>query len=272
MSFRSPSPGTVPPEGPLRLCGIDLPSGVHLGPFDTDRRIVPLAWMTAEPVEPELLGAWMRRLAADFGRTGLWPVALAGFAGDLERPWRNGELFEPGGNSDFDVEDFLLSPTDPQDFADPDDMAAHLGNIAPIAAVRRLGGPVEAPPAGADELIVPWNGSEPLALGLVPATSPAGALSGLGWWGPTNYGLEGEAIARIAASWQERYHLTLVGIGFDTLTLQLPPDGLIHHELMDLLAEVYRVCPDDYEQSDFHDLESYIEFRDFSPVLGLWWD
>ena len=270
MPLRSPSPGTVPPEGPLRLCGIDLPAGVHAGPIE-DGGIVPLAWMTAEPVEPEPLLGWMRRLAAVFGQTGLWPVALAGHFDDLGNPWRSGELLGPGGNSDFDVEDFLLSSTDPQDLADPE-VAAYLETIAPIASVHRLGGPVAAPPAGADELIVPWDGTDPLALGLVPATSPAGVLSGLGWLGPANYALEGEAIARIAASWQERYHLTLVGIGFDMLKLQLPPQGLTHHEPMDLLAEVYRVCPDDYEQSSFRDLESYIEFRKLSPVLGLWWD
>lgn len=259
MSFRSSSPGTVPPEGPC-------------GSAESNRHIVPVAWLTAEPVEPELLGTWMRRLAADFGRTGLWPVALAGHFDDLGHPWRNGELLEPGGNSDFDVEDFLPSPTDPQDFADPDDMAAHLESIAPIATVRRLGGPVAAPPVGADDLLVPWDGTDPLALALFRPPPRPGTERARLWPGPTNYGPEGEAIARIAASWQERYHLILVGIGFDMLKLQFPPQGLTGPELMDLPAEVYRVCPDDYEQSSFDDLESYIEFRGFSPILGLWWD
>ena len=41
---------------------------------------------------------------------------------------------------------------------------------------------------------------------------------------------------------------------------------------MSLLAEVYRVCPDSYEQGGFPDLASFVRSVESPPVLGLWWD
>ena len=111
-----------------------------------------------------------------------------------------------------------------------------------------------------------------MALALIPAVSPADALTTLGWLGPANYDLEGAAIARIAVSWEERYHLTPVGIDFDLLMLQMPPRGLSRPEVMSLLAEVYRVCPDSYEQSGFPHLAAFVRSVESYPVLGLWWD
>jgi len=148
----------------------------------------------------------------------------------------------------------------------------YLESIAPIATVRELGGPVAAPLAGPQDLLVPWGDARPVALALIPAVSPAEALTTLGWMGPANYDLEGAAIARIAVSWEERYHLTPVGIDFDLLMLQMPPRGLSRPEVMSLLAEVYRVCPDSYEQSGFPDLAAFVRSVESHPVLGLWWD
>lgn len=207
--LRSTTRGDVPPEGPLRLGGIDLPAGLHVRPADDD--------------------------------------------------------------ADFDVEAFLLSPGELEDDEDPE-IVDYLESIAPIATVRELGGPVAAPPAGPQDLLVPWGDARPVALALIPALSPADALTTLGWMGPANYDLAGAAIARIAVSWEERYHLTPVGIDFDQLMLQMPPRGLSRPEVMSLLAEVYRVCPDSYEQSGFPDLAAFVRSVESYPVLGLWWD
>ena len=207
--LRSTTRGEVPPEGPLRLGGIDLPAGVHVRPADD--------------------------------------------------------------NADFDVEAFLLSPGELDGVEDPE-IVDYLESIAPIAMVRELGGPVAAPPAGPQDLLVPWGDARPVALALIPAVSPADALTTLGWTGPANYGLAGAGIARIAVSWEERYHLTPVGINFDLLMLQMPPRGLSRPEVMSLLAEVYRACPDSYEQSGFPDLAAFVRSVESHPVLGLWWD
>ena len=282
--LRSTTRGEVPPEGPLRLGGIDLPAGLHVRPADDDADFdavaavsgaPPCAWVTDGAVEVDLVEQWVRHLASRFGDTGLWPIAVTGIAATgyddgLDRPWRSGEVLGPDEGSDFDVEAFLLSPGEPEDDEDPD-IAAYLESIAPIATVRELGGPVAAPPAGPQDLLVPWR-VRPVALALIPATSPADALTTLGWLGPANYDLEGAAIARIAVSWEERYHLTPVGIDFDQLMLQMPPRGLSRPEVMSLLAEVYRVCPDAYEQGGFPDLASFVRAVESHPVLGLWWD
>ena len=36
---------------------------------------------------------------------------------------------------------------------------------------------------------------------------------------------------------------------------QMPPQGLYRPEVMSLLAEVYRACPDSYEQGGFPDVD-----------------
>ena len=194
-------------------------------------------------------------------------------------PLRLGGIDLPAGvhvrpaddDADFDVEAFLLSPGELDGVEDPE-IVDYLESIAPIATVRELGGPVAAPPAGPQDLLVPWGDARPVALALIPATSPADALTTLGWTGPANYGLAGAGIARIAVSWEERYHLTPVGIDFNLLMLQMPPRGLSRPEVMSLLAEVYRVCPDSYEQSGFPDLAAFVRSVESYPVLGLWWD
>ena len=56
------------------------------------------------------------------------------------------------------------------------------------------------------------------------------------------------------------------------LMFQMPPQGLHRPEVMSLLAEVYRACPDSYEQGGFPDVDSFVRAVDSSPILDLWWD
>ena len=273
--LRSKARGDVSPERSLRLGGLDLPAGFHVRPTDDDGTVStstpPCAWVTEEAAAPELAQQWVRHLSARFGDTGLWPIAVAGAYDDLERPWGSGEVLGPDEEWDFDVEAFLLSPGELEEDDDPE-IVEYLESIAPIARVRKLGGPVDAPPAEPQDLLVPWRDADPMALALIPALSPADALTTLGWIGPGNYGIAGNAIARIAISWEERYHLTLVGISFDQLIFQMPPQGLHRPEVMSLLAEVYRACPDSYEQGGFPDVDSFVRAVESNPVLDLWWD
>lgn len=269
MTFSSPMRGSLPPEGPLSLCGVDLPAGVHLRPGaglgDVD---VPCAWVTAAPVPAESLAVLVQGLAAGFESTGLWPIAMVGFEPSLGRLSMDGQLMGRDEDSDFDVEAFLLSPDEPGDPA----YAGYLASLAPINEVTALGGPVQAEAARADQLVIPWGADEGVCLALVPATSPADTLASLGWMGPANYGLEGAGIARIVASWEERYHLTVTGLGFDLLALQFPADGLAHDDLVTLLAEVHRACPDSYDQGGFADVASYIVQMAQGVGCVLWWD
>ena len=117
--LRSTTRGDVPPEGPLRLGGIDLPAGLHVRPADDDADFdavaavsdaPPCAWVTEDAVEAELVQQWVRHLASRFGDTGLWPIAVTGYDDGLERPWRSGEVLGPDEGSDFDVEAFLHLP------------------------------------------------------------------------------------------------------------------------------------------------------------------
>lgn len=155
-------PGRRPARGPLRLGGIDLPAGVRVRPADdlAAPGAPSCAWVTDGAVEADLVEQWVRHLASRFGDTGLWPIAVTGYDDGLERPWRSGEVLGPDEGSDFDVEAFLLSPGELDGVEDPE-IVDYLESIAPIATVRELGGPVAAPPAGPQDLLVPWGGGTP---------------------------------------------------------------------------------------------------------------
>lgn len=108
--LRSTTRGDVPPEGPLRLGGIDLPAGLHVRPaddadFDAVDAVAavsdapPCAWVTDGAVEADLVEQWVRRLASRFEDTGLWPIAVTGYDDGFERPWRSGEVLGPDEGS-----------------------------------------------------------------------------------------------------------------------------------------------------------------------------
>ena len=41
---------------------------------------------------------------------------------------------------------------------------------------------------------------------------------------------------------------------------------------MSLLAEIYKACPDSYEQGGFLEPDSFIRAVESNSVLDLWWD
>jgi len=93
--FRA-TPGPLPAPDARDIAGIGLPPG----------RIVtaqqgsgaPVAWISTELLPEDQLTELVRALAAVFPQTGLWPMqALGHDDGNLEQPWRAGEMDGPEG-------------------------------------------------------------------------------------------------------------------------------------------------------------------------------
>ncbi|MDO4259155.1 MAG: DUF4253 domain-containing protein [Actinomycetaceae bacterium] len=276
MTFSAPRRGALPPEGPLTIAGITLPAGVHIYGKEGENPDQPVAWFTSGPFDDpiDIMDA-VHTLAAHFPETGLWPLTVTGLDDSLERPWLDGELlgaWQPSDHS-FNAEEYLLSEMDPDILEEDPEYAEYYAGLTPINEVKALHPEVSAPFPAADELYIPWNPeTQQIGILLVPATSPADALEPLGWLGPTNHGLEGIGIAQVAKSWEERFHLTVLGASFDVLCFQFPEGGLDRDALVALCAEIYKACPDDYDQNNYTNPQEYIDQKASAPLFRLWWD
>jgi hypothetical protein len=203
--------GKLPAADTPSLAGITLPPGriVHAGPGGR----LHVAWISAAILPAEHLTDLIRRLAAAFAHTGLWPLRAVGLHDDdLDRPWGHGELEGP------------------------------VGEIPHVSPLRVAAPATSGPELAAEELTVDAG-----ALLLVPAGRPADVVAALGWWGATNHDRSGAEISAVLRSWEERFGAVLVSLGFDTMVVEVPrrPGP---REVDGLLREHYALCPDVIDQ------------------------
>ncbi len=184
IPYFAPRTGELPADGAAVVGGVKLPHGSRCASY----------WATDNAVEePYVLAG---RLAAQFPRTGLWPILWAG----------QGE--SPDG--------YFRRVTDP-------DAAARVDVMATLSAdndeVKRL-----APGSGS----VARTDADPFAgvhapasavIMLVPVNRPADVLSVLGGLIDTEYYTDTQ-LAAVARSWEER---------FGAVPVTLEPGGLVMH-------------------------------------------
>jgi hypothetical protein len=193
----------------------------------------PVMWLTDKPLRdaPDL---W-RQLFSDRATTGLYPLLLRGLGKNYDdpeqdRPWRAGELqpVDPSDVADIDIDKLLAELWDrATDTVDP---SARAGMLA-RHEIPYLGwpGPAVAGPAigTPDDVAIRVAASlRDCMIGLVPAATGADAIVTCGWIGPCNYATTAEVV-RVLRSWQERFGIHVVGVGFQTLVLSTaaPPDS-----------------------------------------------
>lgn len=105
---------------------------------------------------------------------------------------------------------------------------------------------------------------------LVSVDRPADVPKALGWLGPVNYDLSGESVSAVLRSWEDRFGATLVGIGFDTLTVQVGRSPQSDDQVSKLVTEHYAFCPDNIEQG--MDLSDYTANLPNWSHWQFWWD
>ncbi|QWB23884.1 MULTISPECIES: DUF4253 domain-containing protein [Streptomyces] len=254
-----------------RALGLELPAGTLLDTTDEGPWHEPLLWCAQDRAVP---GGWTA--LEPTRRVGLLPVVLDvgdGHGGPDGWELMPGEVSYPG---DHDAEEVLAeyweecaaegdtwpgpaapATQDPAPDADPD-MAPDPDAVAAAVADSLLeaGGPLKDP-----------------RLALVPARRSADIPTAIGWTGPAHHEGDTARISAVLRSWEDRFGIRVVALGFDHLLLSVaaPPTTLAEAEAV--AAEHFAFCPDNIRQSADPTLRSYAErqVRD-QPTWPFWWD
>ncbi|MFH0516434.1 DUF4253 domain-containing protein [Streptomyces sp. M41] len=253
--------------------GLQLPPGRLLDATDEGPWHEPLIWLADGRAA---LSGWaaLRRTAP---AVGLLPVLLdvgSGHGGPESWELMPGEMSYPG---DHDVEEVLAELWDAcaQDDADwPGQRDAERADAADAGHVTDPG--LDPESLAADFVGSLLDGDGPLEeprLALVPARRSADIPAALGWTGPVNHEDDTGRLSAVLRSWEDRFGIRVVALGFDTLLVSVaaPPTTLAEAEA--LAAEHLAFCPDNLWQGSEPTLRGYAENHLLGrPAWHFWWD
>ncbi|MEV6792837.1 DUF4253 domain-containing protein [Streptomyces sp. NPDC051320] len=255
---------TLPnPLPSLATSGLDLPPGTLVDTTSDGPWHEPLLWYADAPGNPT---AWAGLRAAgrplgllpvliDGGDRGQWPEewdlapARTSYAGDHDAEDVLREFWEEYADDELGAGGAPwpgLGPTPSRSTSeDPDELAAEVA--------RQL---------AASEI----PGARPA---LVPARRSADIPAAIGWSGPVNQENDVARLCAVLRSWEDRFDIRVVALGFDTLTVSVGRPPTTAAEARALADEHFAFCPDTIQQSPPYDLDGYAE-----KVLlnqGAWW-
>lgn len=218
-----------------------------------------------------LLPAAYADVLASFPTTGLWPLVVTGLDEKVEIPWLTGEL-NPKEYEHFYPTDVLR-----KGWSDAMPIAEEEFDADTYRPYSRAWPGLASPWASRPELtsirpVALWKNVGPSArLAVVPVTRPADAVGRLGWTGAVNYDLDPWAISAVLRSWEDRFGIVLVGMGFDTLTFHNPEASSDDQQLVTLAAELFALCSDSVHQGagSIQSLAASLRGNDY---FSLWWD
>ncbi|MGW1952171.1 DUF4253 domain-containing protein [Streptomyces sp. NPDC001920] len=245
------------------VVGLRLPPGRLLDTTDDGPWHEPLLWLADGRAAS---GGWaaLRRTAPG---AGLLPVLLdvARHGGPELWELMPGEMSYPG---DHDAEEVLAEFWD--------ECAAEDEDWPGLAGAAAAGGAPDPDAVASDVVGLLLDGGDALEeprLALVPARRSADIPAVIGWMGPANHENDMGRLSAVLRSWEDRFGIRVVALGFDTLLVSVaaPPTTLAEAEA--LAAEHFAFCPDTIWQGSDTDLRGYAEHR----LLGrsawhFWWD
>jgi hypothetical protein len=106
---------------------------------------------------------------------------------------------------------------------------------------------------------------------LVAVDRGADALAVTGWRGPVNYFDQVSPLAAVVRSWEDRFGVRLLGIGFETLYLSVAAPPVTFEHAVHVAAEHWMFCPDNVEQSGYG-LAGCAEQICGETSWTFWWD
>jgi len=256
----NPLPKLAPdPNG--RSLGLRLPAGRLIDATDEGPWHEPLLWCADERAVP---GDWA--LLDPARRTGLLPVLVevgGGHGGPGNWELMPGEVSYPG---DHDAEEVLAGYWD--------ECAAE-GDAwpGPATATRRRQDPDSVAADVVDSLLKDGGPLKEPRLALVPARRSADVPTAIGWTGPVNHESDTARLSAVLRSWEDRFGIRVVALGFDHLLVSVaaPPTTMAEAEAV--AAEHFAFCPDTIWQGRDTTLRAYAENQLLDqPAWHFWWD
>ncbi len=261
-----------------RSLGLQLPPGRLIHASDEEPWPEPLLWLSDKAASP---GNWTA-LGTPAGRAGLLPVLVdvGGSQGGPES-WEliPDEMSYPGDHDPEDVlaeywegdEEDIPEEPDPEFLAMLQPFGAHWPGLAPAAPSLAIE-PGACAAQVADSLTSgahAWPKEPHLAL--VPARRSADIPAAVGWTGPLNHDNDVARLCAVLRSWEDRFGIRVVALGFDILAVSVaaPPTTLAEAEAV--AAEHFAFCPDNITQGT-GSLREYAEDLVGDRTWYFWWD
>ncbi|WP_405587004.1 DUF4253 domain-containing protein [Streptomyces sp. NBC_01092] len=252
--------------------GLQLPPGRLLDETAEGPWHEPLLWLADGRAKP---GAWAALTPAR--RTaGLLPVVVdAGGRHGGPQDWElmPDEMSYPG---DHDADEILAELWDEYAAGETQEEWPGLAGAPASAADSVDPEPVDPEAVAADiadSLIDSGSLLEDPRLALVPARRSADIPAAIGWTGPVNHEGDTARLCAVLRSWEDRFGIRVVALGFDHLLVSVafPPDTLAEAEAV--AAEHFAFCPDNILQSHDTNIRAYAENRLLNqPAWHFWWD
>lgn len=248
-----------------RSLGLQLPPGVLLDATEDGPWHEPLLWYAGRAVSP---GNWAA-LGAPAARVGLLPVLvdLGGSQGGPE-DWElmPGEVSYPG---DHDAEDVLAEYWD--DYADeePDGGEPWPGLAASLVLTAA---PDVRAAEVADSLAEGRLWLKDPHLALAPARRSADIPAAIGWSGPVNHDDDVARLCAVLRSWEDRFGIRVVALGFDHLTVSVAAPPASRAEAEAIAVEHAVFCPDTVDHLDPDRLAAYADGLIGERAWHFWWD
>ncbi|MFF4586531.1 DUF4253 domain-containing protein [Streptomyces sp. NPDC001388] len=244
-----------------RSLGLQLPPGRLIDATAEGPWHEPLLWHAERPAAP---GNWSA-LGARSARAGLLPVLVD--LGGAEGGPQEWELLpgEPSYPGDHDPEEVLAEyweevAAEGEEWpgpargltlvSDPDTRAAQVADS--LAAEGRS-----------------WFRTPHLAL--VPARRSADVPAAIGWTGPAGYESDTARLCAVLRSWEDRFGIRVVGLGFDVLVLSVAAPPATPEEARAVAAEHFAFCPDNITQGPGSP-EAYARQLLGEHLWSFWWD
>lgn len=263
--------------------GLDLPSGSLVDTTVDGPWHEPLFWYGASVAVPGDFAA----LRATGRPVGLLPVLIdEGPRREPPSAWSldPGHVSYPG---DHDAEEVLFGYGEPYASGEVGDGTAESGvtgasddapewpGLTPAPTTSGPDDPDQLAADLADMLSSALLDDEGIGLrpALVPARRSADIPAVIGWTGPVNHEDDVARLCAVLRSWEDRFDVRVVVLGFDTLTVSVgrPPTTLA--DARALAAEHYAFCPDTIDQNPPYDLDAYAEKSVLNrESWSFWWD
>ncbi|WP_093905447.1 DUF4253 domain-containing protein [Streptomyces sp. cf386] len=257
--------------------GLQLPPGRLLDATDEGPWHEPLLWLADVPAAP---GAWA---AVEPARhtAGLLPVVIdVGGSQGAPEGWElmPGEMSYPGDHDAEEVlEDFWYECVTKEDAKWPGLANAPTPTTASAPDSATGSAPEPDPDTVATDIADALvDGGGPLKaprLALVPARRSADIPAAIGWSGPMNHENDTARLCAVLRSWEDRFGIRVVALGFDHLLASVasPPTTLAEAEAV--AAEHFAFCPDNIWQDSDTTIRAYAENQLLNqPVWHFWWD